>query len=265
MRTMTTVESLRLLRHQLRYDLKTQLRDRQSRLFTLFLPAMMLVLFASIFGNSWIRVNGHSIRQSTYYVANLAAFAVVDAAFMTLAIVLVFQREQGILKRRRATPEPAAIVLLSRALTAAIIAVGMAALLLGFGRLVYGASVPIHMLPALGLAIVVGTMTMCALGFAAATVVRTMESAQPLVMAATMPLFFASGIFIPWVLIPHWLRTVAVVAPIRHLAVALLLPFSHPAGSAVAVRDLLIVALWGVGGLLVASRRFRWAPVAQAG
>ena len=255
--------TLALLRHQLRYDLKVQLRDRQSRAFTIGLPIMMLVLFASIFGNSWVNVNGAAVRQSTYYVANLAAFAVVDAAFMTLAIVLVSQREQGILKRRRATPEPPWVLLLSRALTAAIIAVVMAAVLLLFGRFAYAASVPARMLPALALAIVVGTVSMCTLGFAASTVVRRLESAQPVVMAATLPLFFASGVFIPWVMIPHWLRMVAVVAPVRHLAEAMLLPFAHPAGSAVAMRDLGFVALWGLFGLAVAARRFRWAPYQQ--
>ena len=252
--------TLGLLRHQLRYDLKVQLRDRQSRVLTLGLPIMMLVLFASIFGNTWVRVNGTLLRQSTYYVANLAAFAVVDAAFMTLAIVLVSQREQGILKRRRATPEPAWVLLLSRALTAAIIALVMAAVLLVVGRLAYGASVPARLLPALVLAIVVGTVSMCALGFAASTAVRRVESAQPVVMAATLPLFFASGVFIPWMLIPHWLRSVAVVAPIRHLAEAVLLPFTHPAASAPAFGDLAFVAAWGAAGLFVAARRFRWAP-----
>ena len=255
--------TLGLLRHQLGYDLKVQLRDRQSRAFTIGLPIMMLVLFASIFGNSWVTVNGSPVRQSTYYVANLAAFAVVDAAFMTLAIVLVTQREQGILKRRRATPEPPWVLLLSRALTAAIIAVVMAAVLLTVGRLAYGASVPARMLPALVIAIVVGTVSMCTLGFAASTLVRRMESAQPVVTAAALPLFFASGVFIPWVMIPHWLRRVALVAPVRHLAEAMLVPFSHPSGSAIAVGDLAWVALWGAAGLAVAARRFRWAPHEQ--
>jgi ABC-2 type transport system permease protein len=255
--------TLALLRHQLRYDLTVQLRDRQSRVFTIGLPIMMVVLFASIFGNSWVIENGASLRQSTYYVANFAAFAVIDSAFMSLAIVLVSQRELGILKRRRATPEPPWVLLLSRALTAAVIAVVMATMLLAFGRFAYGASVPARMLPTLALAIVVGTVSMCALGFAASTLVRRVESAQPVVMAVTLPLFFASGVFIPWQLIPHWLRAVAVVAPVRHLAEAVLLPFTHPAGSAVALRDLGFVALWGVGGLLVAARRFRWSPHQQ--
>ena len=249
-----------MLRHQLRYDLRVMSRNRQARLWTIFMPVMMLVLFAAIFGNQIIRSGGTSVRTSTYYVANLAAFAVVDAAFMTLAITLVFQREQGILKRRRATPEPAWVVLLSRALTGAVTSVVLAAVLLVFGHFAYGASVPVRVVPALIVAVVVGTVSMCCLGFAATTMVKRAEAAQPVVMAATMPLFFASGIFIPWTMIPPWLRNLALIAPVRHLSAAMLLPFSSSGGAAWAPGDLLVVGLWGLAGVVVAARRFRWSP-----
>ena len=251
---------LAMLRHQLRYDLKIMVRNRQARMWTIFMPVMMLVLFAAIFGNQLTRAGTVMVRSSTYYVANLAAFAVVDAAFMTLAISLVFQREQGILKRRRATPEPAWVVLLSRALTGAVTSLVLAGVLLTFGHFAYGASVPLRVLPALVVTVVVGTVAMCCLGFAATTMVRRAEAAQPVVMAATLPLFFASGVFIPWALIPQWLRNIALVAPIRHLASAMLLPFSSRSGPAWAPRDLLVVALWGLAGVVVAARRFRWSP-----
>ena len=249
-----------MLRHQLRYDLLVMVRNRQARMFTIFMPVMMLVLFAAIFGNQPTRSGGVIVKSSTYYVANLSAFAVVDAAFMALAITLVFQREQGILKRRRATPEPAWVVLASRALTGTVTSIVLAAVLLTFGRVVYGASVPMRVLPALAVTVVVGTLTMCSLGFAATTIVRRAEAAQPVVMAVTMPLFFVSGVFIPWALIPIWLRNVAVVAPVRHLAAAMLLPFTARAGAAWSPGDLLVVALWGAAGAMVAARRFRWSP-----
>ena len=254
------MNALAMLRHQLRYDVLTMTRSRQARLWTIFMPVMMLVLFAAIFGNQMTGAGPGMVRSSTYYVANLSAFAVVDAAFMTLAVALVIQREQGILKRRRATPEPAWVVLVSRALTGALTSIVLASVLLTFGHFVYGASVPLRVLPALAATVVVGTLAMCGLGFAATTMVNRAEAAQPLVMAATMPLFFASGIFIPWALIPHWLRNVALVTPIRHLASAMLLPFSSRTGAGWSPGDLLVVALWGLAGVAVAARRFRWSP-----
>ena len=36
--------------HQFRYDLRALLRNRQAQFFTLALPVMFLVIFASVFG-----------------------------------------------------------------------------------------------------------------------------------------------------------------------------------------------------------------------
>ena len=38
--------------HEFRYDLRAFLRNRQSRFFTLALPVLFLVIFASVFGGS---------------------------------------------------------------------------------------------------------------------------------------------------------------------------------------------------------------------
>ena len=40
-----------LAAHQFRYDLRAFLRNRQSQFFTLALPVLFLVIFASVFGN----------------------------------------------------------------------------------------------------------------------------------------------------------------------------------------------------------------------
>lgn len=50
----------------------------------------------------------------------------------------------------------------------------------------------------------------------------------------------------------------------RHLAAALLAAYNpHTVGAGFAGVDLLIVAVWGVGGLLVALRRFSWMPLSR--
>ena len=41
---------IRMTLHQSRYDLRAFLRNRQSQFFTLALPVLFLVIFASVFG-----------------------------------------------------------------------------------------------------------------------------------------------------------------------------------------------------------------------
>ena len=61
---------IRMALHQAGYDLRAFLRNRQSQFFTLALPVLFLVIFASIFGGAGhtIPVPGGRISTSVYYV-----------------------------------------------------------------------------------------------------------------------------------------------------------------------------------------------------
>ena len=98
--------------HQARYDLLAFLRNSQARFFTLILPLLFLVIFVSVFGND--TVGPRHVKESTYYVPGIAAMAVISASFINLVISIIAQRESGVLKRRRATPVPAWVLIAGR-------------------------------------------------------------------------------------------------------------------------------------------------------
>ena len=248
------------VRHQVRYDLLVMTRNREARFFTFALPVLMLLLFVAIFGNQSFHLGGRTYPGSTYYVANQLVFGIVDAAMMTTAVAVVGYRELGVLKRRRATPQPAWVLIVSRALVAVCTSLLLAGLLLVLGGAVFGVGVPMRALPSLVLALVVGAFAFCALGFAATSLIRTNESAMPTVMGLALPLFFISGVFVPWFLIPSWLRSIAEVFPVRHLAAATTATLTSTGGAAFRPVDLAIVAAWGIAALAVAARRFTWSP-----
>ena len=76
-----------------------------------------------------------------------------------------------------------------------------------------------------------------------------------------LALFFLSGVFVPSTDLPSWLRQVADIFPVRNEALALLNPFTHSSGGpAWSATNLLVVTAWGVAGLVLTLRRFRWAP-----
>ena len=249
--------------HQFRYDLRAFLRNRQSRFFTLALPVLFLVIFASVFGgrDRTVSIAGGRIETSVYYVPGIIALGIIAASFVNLVISVTAQREAGVLKRRRATPVPASAVIAGRALTAVVTALGIAALLLAIGWLAYGASVPVRTAPALVVTVVVGAVSFCCLGFALASVIRDQDAAQPITQAVMLPLYFISGVFVPIATLPKWLVHIAGVFPVRHLAAALLTAYNpHTRGAGFATTDLLVVAAWGVAGFVVAIRRFSWVP-----
>jgi len=252
---------LRMVTHQLRYDILSLIRNRTAQGFAIAMPISFLVLFVAIFGNGAMHYEGQLVRGSTYYVAAISVFAVVDVSFMALVISLVEVRESGVLRRRRATPQPAWAIIASRALTALVTGLASAGLLLVIGRLAYGASLPVSAVPALAVGVLAGVLTFACLGFAVAGLIRTFQSAQPVVMACALPLTFISGVFIPWAFVPHWLQHVSEAFPVRALAVALLDPYLALGGrSPWDGGALLVMAAWGAVGLLVAMRTFKWAP-----
>jgi ABC-2 type transport system permease protein len=252
--------------HQFLYDLTAFRRNRQSRFFTLALPVLFLLIFASVFSGKAhsVRVPGGRIPTSTYYVPGIITLGIIAAAFVNLVISVTAQRETGVLKRRRATPVPATAIIAGRALTATVTALFITAVLLLIGWVFYGARIPARTAPALIVTIIIGTISFCCMGFALASVIRNEDAAQPITQAIMLPLYFISGVFVATAVLPHWLVRVADVFPVRHLASALLLAYNpFTSGAGFAVKDLLIVIAWGVGGAVVAVRRFSWLPLGR--
>ncbi len=249
--------------HQVRYDLRALVRNRQSQFFTFALPVMFLVIFASVFGghDHTVEVAGGRIDASVAYVPGIITLGIIAASFINLVIAVTAQRETGVLKRRRATPVPAAAIIAGRALTSVVTALGIVAVLIGIGWAAYGAHLPARTAPALVLTVLVGTASFCCLGYALASVIHDQEAAQPVTQAVMLPLYFISGVFVATSTLPGWLVHVAGLFPVRHLAAALLSAYNpHTTGTGLAVGDLLIVAAWGAVGLAVALRRFTWLP-----
>lgn len=248
---------LGLVLHQARYDLLGFLRNRQARFFTLVLPLLFLVIFVSVFGND--NVNG--AKASTYYVPGISALAIIAASFVNLVISVTAQREGGILKRRRATPVPAWVIIAGRTLTAMFVSLAVMTVVLLVGRFAYGVHLPTSTIPGVALTAIVGSATFCVLGYALTTFVDSEDAAQPMTQAVMLPLYFISGVFIPNVNLPSWLRHVAKFFPVQHLSDGLHHAYDPAVhGIGVVWSDLGVLALWAVVGVVVALRRFSWTP-----
>jgi ABC-2 type transport system permease protein len=174
---------------------------------------------------------------------------------------LVIAREDGRLKRGRGTPMPPWVFIAGRIGNSIVVALLMMILLATIGAVLYGVDVPWDRLPAILLALVIGAGSFCCLGIALTAAIPSQDAAAPIVNALLLPLYFLSGVFIPEDQIPNGVIHFADLFPIRHFFDAFLDAYVPAAGSpAVSWDNLAIVALWGVLGLLLALRYFRWTP-----
>ncbi len=253
--------AVRLVGHQLRYDLLVALRNPQSRFFTLALPVIFLVIFSSVFGDSTTHVNGQAIKNSTFYLPGIATLGIVAVSFVNLVITIVVLRESGVLKRRRSTPVPAWVLIAGRTVTAVVLAAVIVVILLAIGRFAYDVHMRGAAIPAFVLTVAVGSACFCCISYAVSSFIHSEDSAQPIIQAVVLPLYFISGVFIPKAQLSSTLRDIGNFFPISHLNGALFKAFDPTAsGAGIAGSDLLVLAIWGAAGLAIGLRRFNWSP-----
>ena len=244
---------------QARYVNKAFWRNPARAFFTFAFPLMFLVIFTSLLGNGTVHIGRLAVKESTYYVASMAAFGVITACYNNIAISMTFNREAGILKRIDGTPLPHAAFFASRILHATFVAVLLVAITTAFGRLVYSAHVPSgSTLLRFLVMLLVGAASFCALGLAITAVIPNADAAAAIVNISILPLLFLSGIFIPFGnSTPGWILWVARIFPVRHFAVGLQAGYL---GTPFHWSDVAVVAAWGIAGLLLATRFFSWEP-----
>jgi ABC-2 type transport system permease protein len=244
---------------QVRYVNKAFWRNPASAFFSFAFPLIFLVIFTSLLGHFTVRIGARTINYSTYYVAAMAAFAVITVCYNNIAIGITTQRDTGVLKRVNGTPLPSVSFLAARMLHALLVAVLLVAITAGFGRAFYGAAIPSGMsLLRLLAVLMVGAAAFCALGLAVTAAIPNSDAAAAIVNITILPLLFLSGIFIPLGNnAPSWIIWVARVFPVKHFADGMRAGFL---GTSFDWVDLLVVAAWGAAGLLLAVRFFRWEP-----
>jgi ABC-2 type transport system permease protein len=143
---------------------------------------VIITIFGALFGgqrNSYF----YGLSAPQYYVPTIAAVSVLGSCYRQLAIVLAARRQNGILKRVRATPRPAWTYFLGLLAHCVVVSVVAVSLIVGVGRL-YGVPLPTHwpaIWPAIAAALVLGAASFCALGVAVASLIRNSEAAPSVV------------------------------------------------------------------------------------
>jgi ABC-2 type transport system permease protein len=248
------ISDVKLVGRQVRYEQLSFWLNPVGAVFTVGFSVVFLILLGATVGNMRLPFYGH-IRAVQYYVPGFAAYGVMAACFNILAITLVNRREMGLLKRLRLSPLPTWALLSAIVLSSMIVSAIEVVILLAVGRLGFSVHFPDNV-GAFVIAIVVGMICFSSLGLAMSTLVPNQDAAGPIVSIIFFVLLFLSGLWFP--LKPgSGLARFSSYFPIRRLINAVFAPFNTQKGASPwAWHDLLVVAIWGVVGAIVAVRRW---------
>jgi ABC-2 type transport system permease protein len=253
-----------LLAHQARYELLTAGRNPRARFFTFVFPILLLVIFAGVFHGT-TTVDGAHVKLSRYFLSGILAMSIVLASYGSLVVAITTLREAGVLKRRRATPVPPAILIGGQAISAVVTVAIMTTILLVVAKLLYGIGIAPGAIAATACTAALGGLSFAAIGYAVSGLIGSPEAAQPIVQITTMPLWFLSGVLISTQNLSGALRHIGEIFPVEHLAAGLHLASVRTtfAGS-ISITDLLALAAWGVAAAAFAAWRFSWLPSTAA-
>jgi ABC-2 type transport system permease protein len=227
--------------------------------FTLGFSTLFLILLSAISGHSKAGSGYGLALLRQYYLGSFMAYGIMSACFTVLAQTLVNRREMGLLKRLRLSPVPTWSLLSAIFLSTMIVALLQIGILLAVGAAAFGDYMPVHPL-AFVLTIVVGMLSFTALGVGISTLVPNADAAGPMISIVFFLLLAFSGLY--FTITPgSTLATVSGYFPVRHMINALEAVFNLPPGAnAWSWNDLGVMALWGLGGVVVGLRRWQWSP-----
>lgn len=238
----------RMIASQTAYELRTLLRNGEQLLLTLIIPVVLLVLFSA---TSLMDVGGG--RRVDFITPGILALAVMSTAFTGQAIGTGFERRYGVLKRLGATPLPRAGLIGAKTLTVIIVEV-LQAVVIGVVAFALGWHPHGNPLSALVL-LLVGTAAFSGFGLLMAGTLRA-EATLAAANLIYILLLILGGVVFPLTKFPAGVRGALNLLPISVLADGLRQILQH--GAVLPGKDLLVLAVWGIAGLTLAVRFFRW-------
>jgi len=247
-----------------RMEVKVFMRGRESVVFTILFPVILLFIFGSVFEDTI----APEVTFSQYFVAGMIASGLINSGFQQLAITIPMERELGALKRLRGRPISVTSYFIGKAYLVTFLMVLQTALLLGAGAAFFGLNLPSDPSKWLTFAwlILLGSACSTVLGIAFSVVPKSGRGASAVVSPIVIILQFFSGVFFVFSQLPGWMQQFAALFPLKWLTQGMrsvFLPESFATQEVAQSWELgrtgVILILWLVAGLIISIKTFNWS------
>lgn len=245
-------------------EVKQFMRQRESVVFTLFFPVILLFIFGTVFKDTI----APGVTFSQYFVAGMIASGLVNTGFQQLAITIPMERDDGTLKRLRGTPMSVSSYFIGKALLVTILMIVQTILLLFFGSVVFDLNLPTDPMLWWNFTwlVILGSACSTVLGIAFSVVPKSGRGASAVVSPIVIILQFFSGVFFVFTSLPVWMQQFAALFPLKWLTQGMRSVFlpadfatQEVAGDWEIGKTALILIIWLVLGLIISIKTFKWS------
>jgi ABC-2 type transport system permease protein len=242
-------------------ELKEFFRQRESVVFTLAFPVILLVVFGAVLDYDL----GGGVTFTQYFMAGIVAAGILGASLQNMAISIATERSDGTLKSLSGTPMPKSAYFVGKIAQVFAVTVLIVLILLAVG-LAYGVDLPSgEDWVTFVWVVTLGSASCTLLGIAVSSLAKNGRSASAMVTPIALVLQFISGVFFQFSEVPAWMQTIASFFPLKWMAQGLrsvflpdFLAAQEPAGSWELGRVALVLGVWCIAGLALCVATFRW-------
>lgn len=248
-----------VLATQVRYQLTLLMRNPRAIAAGLILPGALLAL--QLGGKQ--QHAGATAAGMANLAPEVAGLVVLSAAAIALfshANGLVVAREEGVLRRWRASPLPAWAYFAGRIVATMLVTVAAGLILVMVAKGMADLTLTGHAITGLLAADALGALALAAAGTVITALIPSAQSAQPVLMLTYIPLILLSGSFGAIQSLPHWLTTAVTYLPAQPVINATSNALVHSGGPVMSLHDVAVLADWIAGGLLLSLWFFQWDP-----
>lgn len=180
-------------------------------IFNLAMPSITFLIISLIAGNRAAGNQGLTFLQSSY--AALSTVGICCSAFMSIPIIIVDYRSQGVLKRMYCSPCSPARLLICDMIASGIMAIISTLILTLIAIIFFGYTMTGNVMIYLGLWFLT-MISMFSIGLTVASLCRTTKSMNIVTSLLYFPMLLFSGATIPAEIFPKGLRFFADILPL---------------------------------------------------
>lgn len=198
----------RVLAQETRYEFLKMMRAKAFSLSVIGFPVMFYLIFG---------LTNHHVEYARYLLASYSCFGMFGAALFGLGAGVAMERAQGWLELKQASPMPRIAYLIAKTITCAAFAVIIVAILLTLGLTLGGVTMSALDVVELVAITLSGAIPFAAMGLLISFLMPP-NAGSGAINIIYLPMSFASGLWMPISLLPHWIQRIAPALPTYHYA-----------------------------------------------